>query len=140
MSFVNTTAAETMEDDMMFTMEEEGSAKRPPVQQKNPNQRSYSLSDANASEDDDDEYHKHFFCPILDDSSVEICHYLKNLVYSKQLSNSPETTFMFKVSLCNNGKYQKKKERKKMFKQVLGNSERSIKNSVYLACCVHASW
>ncbi|KAF3853795.1 hypothetical protein F7725_014483 [Dissostichus mawsoni] len=86
--------ADTMEDDMMFTMEEEGSAKRPPVQQRTPNQRTYSLSDANAS--DDDEYDEHFICPILDDSSVEICHYLKNLVYSKQLSNSPKTTFMFK--------------------------------------------
>lgn len=102
-----------MEDDMMFTMEEEGSAKRPPVQQRTPNQQTYSLSDANASDDDDGEYDKHFICPILEDSSVEICHYLKNLVYSKQLSNSPKTTFMFKVSLCNNGKYQKKKKERK---------------------------
>ncbi|KAI4807776.1 hypothetical protein KUCAC02_027562 [Chaenocephalus aceratus] len=86
-----------MEDDMMFTMEEEGSAKRPPVQQRTPNQRTYSLSDANASDDDDGEYDKHFICPILEDTSVEICHYLKNLVYSKQLSNSPKTTFMFKA-------------------------------------------
>ncbi|KAK5851068.1 hypothetical protein PBY51_001893 [Eleginops maclovinus] len=85
-----------MEHDLMFTMEEEGSATRPPVQQRTPNQRTYSLSDANASDDEDGDYDMHFICPILEDSSVEICHYLKNLVYSRQLSNSPKTTFMFK--------------------------------------------
>ncbi|XP_054454944.1 eukaryotic elongation factor 2 kinase isoform X2 [Anoplopoma fimbria] len=78
-----------MEDDLMFSMEEEGSAKRPPVQRRVPNQRSISLS-----EDDDDD---HFICPILDDSAKEICHYLKNKVYARQLSNSlPKSNFMFK--------------------------------------------
>ncbi|XP_070783116.1 eukaryotic elongation factor 2 kinase isoform X3 [Enoplosus armatus] len=84
-----------MEDDLMFRMEEEeGSAKRPPVQRSAPSQRASSLSDANASDDDDED---HFICPILDDSAKEICHYLKNLVYSRQLSNSlPKTNFVFK--------------------------------------------
>ncbi|XP_063748492.1 eukaryotic elongation factor 2 kinase isoform X5 [Eleginops maclovinus] len=90
-----------MEHDLMFTMEEEGSATRPPVQQRTPNQRTYSLSDANASDDEDGDYDMHFICPILEDSSVEICHYLKNLVYSRQLSNSPKTTFMFKAKWKN---------------------------------------
>ncbi|XP_040923208.1 eukaryotic elongation factor 2 kinase isoform X5 [Toxotes jaculatrix] len=85
-----------MEDDLMFSMEEEGSAKRPPVQRGAPNQRASSLSDANASDDDDDD-DDHFICPILDDSSREICHYLKNLVYTRQLSNSlPKSNFMYK--------------------------------------------
>lgn len=83
-----------MEDDLMFSMEEEeGSAKRPPVQRSAPNPRTSSLSDAS---DDEDE---HFICPILDDSAREVCHYLKNLVYARQLSNSlPKTNFAFKVS------------------------------------------
>ncbi|XP_019133346.2 eukaryotic elongation factor 2 kinase isoform X2 [Larimichthys crocea] len=81
-----------MEDDLMFSMEEEeGSAKRPPVQRSAPNPRTSSLSDAS---DDEDE---HFICPILDDSAREVCHYLKNLVYARQLSNSlPKTNFAFK--------------------------------------------
>uniref|UniRef100_A0A8C4IMT9 Eukaryotic elongation factor 2 kinase n=1 Tax=Dicentrarchus labrax TaxID=13489 RepID=A0A8C4IMT9_DICLA len=85
-----------MEDELMFSMEEEeGSAKRAPVQRSAPSQRASSLSDANASDDDDDD--DHFICPILDDSAKEICHYLKNLVYTRQLSNSlPKTNFMFK--------------------------------------------
>ncbi|XP_056286389.1 eukaryotic elongation factor 2 kinase [Pseudoliparis swirei] len=80
-----------MEDDMMFSMEEEGSAKRPNVQQSAPSQRASSLSDS-ASDDED-----HFICPILDDSTKDICHYLKNMVYARQLSNSyPKGGFMFK--------------------------------------------
>uniref|UniRef100_A0A4W6DKV2 Eukaryotic elongation factor 2 kinase n=1 Tax=Lates calcarifer TaxID=8187 RepID=A0A4W6DKV2_LATCA len=83
-----------MEDELMFSMEEEGSAKRPPVQRSAPHQRASSLSDANASDDDDDD---HIICPILDDSAKEICHYLKNLVYTRQLSNSlPKSNFMYK--------------------------------------------
>ncbi|KAM6963862.1 eukaryotic elongation factor 2 kinase isoform 2-T3 [Tautogolabrus adspersus] len=82
-----------MEDDLMFSMEEEeGSAKRPPVAAHH--QRASSVGDANASDDDDED---HFICPILDDSAKEICHYLKNLVYTRQLSNSlPKTNFVFK--------------------------------------------
>lgn len=87
-----------MEDDLMFTMEEEeGSAKRPPVQRRAPNQRACSLSDANASDDDDEE---NFISPILSDSTKEICDYLKNLVYNRQLSNSlPKSNFVYKVSV-----------------------------------------
>lgn len=89
---VNSTA-DIMEDDMMFSMEEEGSAKRPNVQQSAPSQRASSLSES-ASDDED-----HFICPILDDSTKDICHYLKNMVYARQLSNSyPKGGFMFKVS------------------------------------------
>lgn len=89
-----------MEDDLMFSMEEEeGSAKRPPVQCSAPSQRASSLSDANASDDDDDD--DHFICPILDDSAKDICHYLKNLVHTRQLSNSlPKSNFTYKVSRC----------------------------------------
>ncbi len=83
----------------MFSMEEEeGSAKRPPVQRSVPSQRASSLSDANDDDDDDED---NFICPILDDSAREICHYLKNLVYTRQLSNSlPKSNFVFKVSRC----------------------------------------
>ncbi|XP_032359033.1 eukaryotic elongation factor 2 kinase isoform X6 [Etheostoma spectabile] len=87
-------AAGIMEDDLMFSMEDEGSAKRPPVQRRAPNQLASSLSDANASDDDDDD---HFICPILEDSAKEVCHYLKNRVYDRQLSNSlPKSNFMFR--------------------------------------------
>nr|XP_046232912.1 eukaryotic elongation factor 2 kinase isoform X2 [Scatophagus argus] len=86
-----------MEDDLMFSMEEEeeeGSAKRPPVRRRVNSQRASSFSDANASDDDDED---HFICPILDDSAKEICHYLKDLVHNRQLSNSlPKTNFVFK--------------------------------------------
>lgn len=91
-----------MEDDLMFSMEEEeegSSAKRPPVRCSAPSQRASSLSDANASDDDDDEY---FICPILDDSAKDVCSYLKNLVLTRQLSNSlPKSNFMYKVSHSN---------------------------------------
>ncbi|XP_071763881.1 eukaryotic elongation factor 2 kinase isoform X2 [Centroberyx gerrardi] len=83
-----------MEDDLMFSMEEEGSAQRPPVQRSGPSQRTSSLGDANGSDDDDDDY---VICPILDDPTKEICDYLKNLVYTRQLSNSlPKNNFMYK--------------------------------------------
>ncbi|XP_028287502.1 eukaryotic elongation factor 2 kinase isoform X5 [Parambassis ranga] len=85
-----------MEEELMFSMEEEGSIKRPPVQGGAFKQRASSLSDANASDDDDDD-EDHFICPILDDSAKEVCHYLKNLVYKQQLSNSlPKNNFMYK--------------------------------------------
>lgn len=87
-----------MEDDLMFSMEElEGSAKRPPVQSSAPIQRTSSLSDANASDDDDDTDNQHFICPILDENSAkDICHYLKNLVNNPQLSNSlPKSSFTY---------------------------------------------
>uniref|UniRef100_A0A3Q1EAB4 Eukaryotic elongation factor 2 kinase n=1 Tax=Acanthochromis polyacanthus TaxID=80966 RepID=A0A3Q1EAB4_9TELE len=76
-------------------MEEDGSAKRPPVQRSVHQLRTSSLSDANASDSDDDD---HFICPILDDSAREVCHYLKDLVYSRQLSNSPRGNFMYRAA------------------------------------------
>ncbi|XP_060885148.1 eukaryotic elongation factor 2 kinase isoform X4 [Labrus mixtus] len=85
-----------MEDDLMFSMEEEeeGSATRPPVQRSAHHQRAHSVGDASASDADDED---HFICPILDDSAKEICHYLKNLVHTQQLSNSlPKTNFVFR--------------------------------------------
>ncbi|XP_074519843.1 eukaryotic elongation factor 2 kinase isoform X2 [Halichoeres trimaculatus] len=84
-----------MEDELMFSMEEEdGSARRPPVQHSGSHQRASSVSDANTSDDDDDD---HFICPILDDSAREICGYLKSLVYNRQLSDSlPKTNFVYK--------------------------------------------
>lgn len=85
-----------MEDDLMFSMEEEGSAKRPSVKRNGIKQRASSLSE---DDDDDDE---HFIAPILDDSAREVCHYLKSLVYTRQLSNSlPKSGFTYKVSLYN---------------------------------------
>ncbi|XP_056153174.1 eukaryotic elongation factor 2 kinase isoform X2 [Lampris incognitus] len=80
-----------MEDDLMFSMEEDGSAKRTSIQQSN---RTTSMSDTNASDDEDDDY---IIYPILNDPTKEICGYLKNLVYTKQLSNSlPKTNFVYK--------------------------------------------
>lgn len=93
-SFVKT-ATETMEDELMFSMEEDGSAKRPSAQRSALKHRASSLSESNASEDDDED---HFICPILDDSAKEVCSHLKNLVYSRQLSNSlPKSNFMYRV-------------------------------------------
>ncbi|XP_040924591.1 eukaryotic elongation factor 2 kinase isoform X5 [Betta splendens] len=78
-----------MEDELMFSMEEEGSATRAPAQRQGSKQRASSLSD-----DEDDE---HFICPILHDPSKEICHYLKDLVNTRQLSNSlPKSSFTYK--------------------------------------------
>lgn len=82
----------------MFSMEEEeGSARRPQVWCSAPSHRTSSLSDANASDDDNDE--EHFIYPILDDSAKEICNYLKNLVNTRDLSNSlPRSSLMYRVS------------------------------------------
>lgn len=97
-SLVNTTAAITMEDDLMFSMEEEeGSGRRAPAQRCVPSQRLSSLSESNASDDDDED---NFICPILDDSAREICHYLKNLVYTRQSGSLPKNNFAFKVRCC----------------------------------------
>ncbi|XP_072228914.1 eukaryotic elongation factor 2 kinase isoform X3 [Leuresthes tenuis] len=87
-----------MEDELMFRMEEEGSAKRPPFHRNGIKQRASSMSDANASDDDDEE--EYFISPILgsdSDSAREVCHYLKNMVYTRQLSNSlPKGSFKYK--------------------------------------------
>ncbi|XP_039895312.1 eukaryotic elongation factor 2 kinase isoform X2 [Simochromis diagramma] len=83
-----------MEDELMFSMEEDGSAKRPSAQRSALKHRASSLGESNASEDDDED---HFICPILDDSAKEVCSHLKNLVYSRQLSNSlPKSNFMYR--------------------------------------------
>lgn len=96
------TTADIMDDELMFAMEEEGSANRLPVQRRAPKHRASSLSDANGSDDEDED---HFICPILDDPSGEICHYLKNIVNTRQLSNSlPKTNFLYKVRCCSDGK------------------------------------
>ncbi|XP_041714695.1 eukaryotic elongation factor 2 kinase isoform X5 [Coregonus clupeaformis] len=84
----------TMEDDLMFSMDEVGSAQRNPLQQRTPDQRAPSLSDAYDSDEDD-----YYICPITDDpvsQAEDICGYLKNLVHSKQLSNSPKKSFSYK--------------------------------------------
>lgn len=83
----------------MFSMEEvEGSARRPPVQSSAPIQRTSSLSDA-SDDDDDDTDSQHFICPILEENSAkDICHFLKNLVNNRQLSNSlPKSSFTYQV-------------------------------------------
>ncbi|XP_037547446.1 eukaryotic elongation factor 2 kinase isoform X2 [Nematolebias whitei] len=89
-----------MDDDLMFSMEEEDSARRPSSsssQHSSVKQRASSLSDANASDDEDDE--DNFISPILGDSAKEVCNYLKELVYSRQLSNSlPKNNFLFRAA------------------------------------------
>ncbi|XP_054898691.1 eukaryotic elongation factor 2 kinase isoform X1 [Poeciliopsis prolifica] len=84
-----------MDDDLMFSMEEEGSAQRPSAQRNGIKHRARSLSDANASDDDEDE--EHFISPLLCDSAKEVCNYLKDLVYTRQLSNSlPKSNFLYR--------------------------------------------
>uniref|UniRef100_A0A3Q2QKM8 Eukaryotic elongation factor 2 kinase n=1 Tax=Fundulus heteroclitus TaxID=8078 RepID=A0A3Q2QKM8_FUNHE len=86
-----------MDDDLMFSMEEEGSAQRPSAQRNGFKKRPSSLSDANASDDDDDE--DHFISPILGDSVKEVCNYLKDLAYTRQLSNSlPKSNFLYRAA------------------------------------------
>ncbi|XP_061564786.1 eukaryotic elongation factor 2 kinase isoform X1 [Cololabis saira] len=80
-----------MEDDLMFRMEEDGSVQRPSSQRSSIKQRASSLGE----DDDDDE--EHFIAPILDDSARDVCHYLKGLVYTRQLSGSlPKSSFTYK--------------------------------------------
>lgn len=92
-----------MDDDLMFSMEEEGSARRPSSSSSSSQhsssvkQRASSLSDANASDDEDDE--DNFISPVLGNSVKDVCNYLKELVYSRQLSNSlPKSNFSSRVS------------------------------------------
>nr|XP_020460954.1 eukaryotic elongation factor 2 kinase isoform X2 [Monopterus albus] len=83
-----------MDDDLMFSMEEEGSIKRPSVQPSTPNRLASSLSDDDDDDDDDDE--DPIICPILDDSAKESCHYINNLVNNRQLSRSlPKSNFLY---------------------------------------------
>uniref|UniRef100_A0A3Q2EHX4 Eukaryotic elongation factor 2 kinase n=1 Tax=Cyprinodon variegatus TaxID=28743 RepID=A0A3Q2EHX4_CYPVA len=86
-----------MDDELMFSMEEEGSAQRPSSQRNGFKQRASSLSDANASEDDDDE--ENFISPILGESAKESGNYLKDFAYNRQLSNSlPKTNFLYRAA------------------------------------------
>ncbi|XP_042560699.1 eukaryotic elongation factor 2 kinase isoform X8 [Clupea harengus] len=84
------------EEELMFTMEEVGSV------QKGGRQRSISFGDANASDDEDDDY---YICSITDDPispTKDICHYMKNLVHNKQLSSSlPKNAFAYRTKWKN---------------------------------------
>ncbi|XP_010893793.1 eukaryotic elongation factor 2 kinase isoform X2 [Esox lucius] len=86
-----------MEDDLMFNMEEVGSAQCNLGQQRTPGQHAPSHSDdGNDTGEDEDDY---YICPITDDPVIqakEICGYLKNMVQSEQLSNSPKNSFSYK--------------------------------------------
>lgn len=91
------TSADIMEEDLMFSMEEEeGSAKRPSVHRRGASQRTCSFTKSSTSDDDDED---HVIRPILEDSAKEICHYLKDLANTRQLSNSlPKGSFTYRVS------------------------------------------
>lgn len=92
---VQKTAGRIMDDDLMFTMDEEGSAQRPSAQRNGLKLRASSLGDTNGSDDDEE----HFISPILGDSAKEVCNYLKDLAYTRQLSNSlPKSNFLYRVS------------------------------------------
>uniref|UniRef100_A0A6Q2YEU2 Eukaryotic elongation factor 2 kinase n=1 Tax=Esox lucius TaxID=8010 RepID=A0A6Q2YEU2_ESOLU len=88
-----------MEDDLMFNMEEVGSAQCNLGQQRTPGQHAPSHSDdGNDTGEDEDDY---YICPITDDPVIqakEICGYLKNMVQSEQLSNSPKNSFSYKAT------------------------------------------
>ena len=91
-----------MEDELMFSMEEECSAMpRPPedVPRKTPSQRNASQRACPASDTDEDDDEDFIIYPILSDPKKEIVDYLQNLVVNKQLSTSlPKNDFMYKVS------------------------------------------
>ncbi|XP_061086970.1 eukaryotic elongation factor 2 kinase isoform X3 [Conger conger] len=79
-------------EEMMFSMEEVGSARR------STEQKMGSFSDANS--DDEDDY---YICPITDDPvspTKEICNYLQNLMHNnnnQQLpAASPKNSFQYK--------------------------------------------
>lgn len=86
----------------MFSMEEEeGGAKRPSVHCRGASQRTCSFTKSSTSDDDDDDDEDHVIRPILEDSAKEICHYLKDLVNTRQLPNSlPKSSFSYRVSFC----------------------------------------
>ncbi|XP_068610487.1 eukaryotic elongation factor 2 kinase isoform X2 [Brachionichthys hirsutus] len=85
-----------MEEDLMFSMEEEdGSATGPPTRRGAPCPRVSSLSSLSDAHDSDDE--ERFITPLLHDSAKEICHYLKDRVSARQPSDSlPKSSFTFK--------------------------------------------
>ncbi|XP_068610486.1 eukaryotic elongation factor 2 kinase isoform X1 [Brachionichthys hirsutus] len=87
-----------MEEDLMFSMEEEdGSATGPPTRRGAPCPRVSSLSSLSDAHDSDDE--ERFITPLLHDSAKEICHYLKDRVSARQPSDSlPKSSFTFKAT------------------------------------------
>uniref|UniRef100_A0A3Q2XYK6 Eukaryotic elongation factor 2 kinase n=1 Tax=Hippocampus comes TaxID=109280 RepID=A0A3Q2XYK6_HIPCM len=87
-----------MEDELMFSMEEEGSSSRSSDKRCAPKQRVSSLTD-----DDDGEEDETFICSILEDNPVrDICQYMQNLINNRQLSNSlPKTEFLYKETWKN---------------------------------------
>ncbi|XP_041938796.1 eukaryotic elongation factor 2 kinase isoform X4 [Alosa sapidissima] len=80
------------EEELMFTMEEVGSAQRDRPQ------RTITFGDANASDDEDEDF---YMCSITDDLNSptrEVCEYLKILGHNKQLSNSlPKNAFVHRT-------------------------------------------
>ncbi|XP_077481969.1 eukaryotic elongation factor 2 kinase isoform X3 [Stigmatopora argus] len=81
-----------MEDELMFSMDNEGSGTRPSDHRIPPKQRVSSLTD----NDDDDEDDEAFACSILDDPAREICHYMQNLANNRQLPDSlPKSNFAY---------------------------------------------
>uniref|UniRef100_A0A8C4ZNM2 Eukaryotic elongation factor 2 kinase n=1 Tax=Gadus morhua TaxID=8049 RepID=A0A8C4ZNM2_GADMO len=88
-----------MEDELMFSMEEEGSATRPQVPGKTPSQRNASQRVCPASDTDEDDDEDFVLYPILGDPKKDIVDYLQNLVVNKQLSTSlPKNDFLYKVT------------------------------------------
>ncbi|XP_030195173.1 eukaryotic elongation factor 2 kinase isoform X2 [Gadus morhua] len=86
-----------MEDELMFSMEEEGSATRPQVPGKTPSQRNASQRVCPASDTDEDDDEDFVLYPILGDPKKDIVDYLQNLVVNKQLSTSlPKNDFLYK--------------------------------------------
>lgn len=81
------------EEELMFTMEEVDSLKRPSVR------RTVSAGHDSMVDDEEDDF---YICPITDDPispTKGICDYLHDLVHQKQLSNSlPKNSFSYKVT------------------------------------------
>ncbi|XP_076154593.1 eukaryotic elongation factor 2 kinase isoform X1 [Alosa pseudoharengus] len=81
------------EEELMFTMEEVGSAQRDRPQ------RTITFGDTNASDDEDEDF---YMCSITDDLNSptrEVCEYLKSRVHNKQLSNSlPKNAFAHRTT------------------------------------------
>lgn len=122
-----------MEDELMFSMEEEGSSSRSSDKRCAPKQRVSSLTD-----DDDGEEDEAFMCSILEDDPVRnICQYMQNLVNNRQLSNSlPKTEFLYKV---------RRRRPRRMFSMVLNRTFFVNRNNIFLgalpkhyslSCCI----
>lgn len=112
-----------MEDELMFSMEEEGSSSRSSDKRCAPKQRVSSLTD-----DDDGEEDEAFMCSILEDDPVRnICQYMQNLVNNRQLSNSlPKTEFLYKV---------RRRRPRRMFSMVLKRTFFVNRNNIFWELC-----